>query len=261
MAIYRNVQLSFWTDRKVEEEFTPEDKYFYLYLFTNPHTNLCGCYELGIRQAVRETGYNEDTVLRLIKRFEEVHQVIAYSRETSEVLIINWHKYNWTKSADFLKGLFKQIYAVKSSDFRQYLLDLADGRGTVYRPSIDGRGTTVTDTVTDINNNINNKTEDNTDYFDLEVNSQVIFRMWGNRNNFASAKVEWLNRFMGVPEQNWKPLANKIATAVKAYLDDYKKMHPNEQVDYQYLKPMDRFFTEDLDYWLAEVERRNNDRN
>ena len=95
--------------------------------------------------------------------------------------------------------------------------------------------------------------------FDLEVNSQVIFRMWGNRNNFASAKVEWLNRFMGVPEQNWKPLANKIATAVKAYLEDYKKMHPNEQVDYQYLKPMDRFFTEDLDYWLAEVERRNHD--
>jgi hypothetical protein len=80
--------------------------------------------------------------------------------------------------------------------------------------------------------------------------------MWGNRNNFASAKVEWLNRFMGVPEENWKPLANKIATAVKAYLEDYKKMHPNEQVDYQYLKPMDRFFTEDLDYWLAEVERR-----
>ena len=95
--------------------------------------------------------------------------------------------------------------------------------------------------------------------FDLEVNSQVIFRMWGNRNNFASAKVEWLNRFMGVPEQNWKPLANKIATAVKAYLEDYKKMHPNEQVDYQYLKPMDRFFTEDLDYWLAEVERRKTD--
>ena len=93
--------------------------------------------------------------------------------------------------------------------------------------------------------------------FDLEVNSQVIFRMWGNRNNFASAKVEWLNRFMGVPEQNWKALANKIATAVKAYLEDYKKMHPNEQVDYQYLKPMDRFFTEDLDYWLAEVERRS----
>ena len=40
MAIYRNVQLSFWTDNKVEDDFTPEDKYFYLYLLTNPQTGL-----------------------------------------------------------------------------------------------------------------------------------------------------------------------------------------------------------------------------
>lgn len=95
--------------------------------------------------------------------------------------------------------------------------------------------------------------------FDLDKNSQVIFRMWGNRNNFASAKIEWLNRFMGVPESNWKTVANNIAEAVKAYLEYYKEMHPDEKKEYQYLKTMDKFFTEDLDYWLAEVERRNGD--
>lgn len=93
--------------------------------------------------------------------------------------------------------------------------------------------------------------------FDLEKNAQVIFRMWGNRNNFASAKVEWLNRFVGVPEKNWKALANEIASAVTAYLADYKEMHPDEKKDYQYLKTMDKFFQEDLDYWMAEVERRD----
>ena len=46
MAIYRNVSMSFWTDSKVADDFTAEDRYFYLYLFTNPHTNLCGCYEI-----------------------------------------------------------------------------------------------------------------------------------------------------------------------------------------------------------------------
>jgi len=40
MAIYRNVQLNFWTDSKVEDDFTQEDKYFYLYLITNPQTNI-----------------------------------------------------------------------------------------------------------------------------------------------------------------------------------------------------------------------------
>ena len=40
MAVYRSVHLSFWTDNKVEDDFTPEDKYFYIYLLTNPQTNI-----------------------------------------------------------------------------------------------------------------------------------------------------------------------------------------------------------------------------
>ena len=32
MAIYRNVSMNFWTDSKVDDEFTPEEKYFMLYL-------------------------------------------------------------------------------------------------------------------------------------------------------------------------------------------------------------------------------------
>lgn len=159
MAIYRNVQLSFWTDRKVEEDFTPEDKYFYLYLFTNPHTNLCGCYELGIRQAVRETGYNEDTILRLIDRFEKIHGVILYDKKTNEILILNWHKYNWTKSGEFMKGLDKHISKVKSEEFRKYLLDISNGIERVCRRSTDRVQTSVTDTVNysfDNNTNVNN---------------------------------------------------------------------------------------------------------
>ena len=61
MAIYRTVSMSFWTDNKVTDDFTPEDRYFYLYLFTNPHTNLCGCYEISIKQIANEMGYSKDT--------------------------------------------------------------------------------------------------------------------------------------------------------------------------------------------------------
>lgn len=92
--------------------------------------------------------------------------------------------------------------------------------------------------------------------FDLESNAMVLFKLWGNSNNFATMKIEWLNRFIGVPEQNWLELANQIKEAVRAYLKDYKKMHPNEQVEYQYLKPMDKFFKEDLDFWLELTKQR-----
>ena len=178
MAIYRNVQMSFWTDTKIDEDFTPEDKYFYLYLFTNPHTNLCGCYELGLKQASRETGYNEDTIARLIDRFENVHNVVAYSKPTREILILNWHKYNWTKSAHFMSGLEKHIGKVKNPDFKEYLNDLSNGVERVYRRSTDRGETsvtvTVTDTVTDTETGTKSKKETAIQLFNRIIPAYII---------------------------------------------------------------------------------------
>ena len=166
-AIYRQIYLSFWTDSKVDEEFTPEDKYFYLYLLTNPHTNLCGCYEVGVKQMARETGYNEDTVRHLIKRLETIHNVIRYNADTKEMLLLNWSKYNWSKSADLLKGVERSLVFVKSDEFRAYIFGLINGNNeTLPTPSPDPRGTSVTVTVTDtdtvkaVSKNNNNYTDD-----------------------------------------------------------------------------------------------------
>ena len=60
MATYRQIYISFWSDTKVCDDFSPEDKYFYIYLLTNPHTNICGCYEISSSQMAQELGYNEE---------------------------------------------------------------------------------------------------------------------------------------------------------------------------------------------------------
>lgn len=149
MAIYRSIQMTFWTDSKVVDDFTPEDKYFYLYLMTNPHTNLAGCYEISISQVAYETGYNKESIERLLKRMDEVHNVIKYSKQTKEVLLLNWSKYNWTKSKDFQKPLVLEIESVKNLDFKSYLeLELLN-YNTVLTPSYESPDTsvTVTDTV------------------------------------------------------------------------------------------------------------------
>lgn len=143
MAIFRCVSPNFWSDPKVDDDFTPEDKYFYLYLLTNPHTTLSGCYELGKRQASRELGYNEETVDRLIHRMETVHNVIRYDKATKEILLLNWHKYNWSKSPKCLKGVEYSLQNIKSDAFRKYC---ADALSIQYRYSID---TTVSVTVTE----------------------------------------------------------------------------------------------------------------
>ena len=128
MALFRAIYIKFWNDdTKVADEFTPEDKYFYLYLLTNPHTNLCGCYELPFKAASRETGYNEDTVRRLIDRMANVHKVIRFDEDTKEVLIPNWHKYNWTASEKLLKAVIEQSAYIKSKAFRDYVVGMASG--------------------------------------------------------------------------------------------------------------------------------------
>ena len=150
MAIYRNVQLSFWTDNKVEDDFTPEDKYFYLYLLTNPQTNICGCYEVSYSQMTNQTGYNKDTINRLLDRFEKVHGMIRYCRETKEILIINWHKYNWSNSSRVITGIESVAKHIKCKEFKNYIYMVLDakknGTDIEYQYSIE---TSVSDTDTD----------------------------------------------------------------------------------------------------------------
>ena len=131
MASYRNISMDFWTDSKVVDDFTPEDRYIYLYCMTNPHTNLCGCYEVSIKQIANETGYNNDTVERLLKRLDSAHNVIRYSAQTKELLILNWCRYNWSTSEKLNKPLLGEIRKVKNDRFREYLAARYNERSTV----------------------------------------------------------------------------------------------------------------------------------
>lgn len=149
MALYRTISINFWTDVKVDDEFTPEDKYFFLYLLTNPHTNICGCYEISIKQMGRETGYNEETIKRLLKRMETQHKVLQYEYETQEIFIYNWSKYNWSASGKLKTAVEKTAKQIKTKRFQDYILKLLNKELNIL--DIQNIATaTVTDTVTDV---------------------------------------------------------------------------------------------------------------
>lgn len=122
MAIYRNIHTSFWDDTKVIDDMTPEDRYFMLYLLTNPHTNLIGCYEISIKQISDEIGYVQDQILNLLNRLQDTHKIIGYCRETKEVWIKNWYKYNWTKSSKLHQPIIKQVSEIKNLSFKRELI-------------------------------------------------------------------------------------------------------------------------------------------
>lgn len=143
MANYRNVNMAFWEDSKVVDDFTPEDKYFYLYVLTNPHTTLSGCYEISLKQIAGETGYNTDSAERLLKRLDEIHNVLRYNKPTKELLILKWGKYNWTESEKLNKPLLESIRKVKCREFRAYLAECYNTRknvAVVYDPAEEEAG-------------------------------------------------------------------------------------------------------------------------
>lgn len=136
MAKYRHISMAFWTDPKVVDDMTPEDRYIYLYCMTNPHTNICGCYEISIKQIARETGYNEDSVLHVLRRLDETHDLIRYCSATKELLILNWHRYNWASTEKTDRVILADIQSVKNDNFREYLAALYNERPTVTEPYI-----------------------------------------------------------------------------------------------------------------------------
>ena len=89
MGIKRIVDTSFWTDGKVDD-FSPEDKYFMLYLLTNPFSTQLGIYEISIKQVAFQLGYSMDAVKVLLDRFENKYGMIIFSPNTNEIAIKNF---------------------------------------------------------------------------------------------------------------------------------------------------------------------------
>ena len=115
MAVYRQVSINFWQDAFVLS-LTPEEKYFYLYLMTNSKSSLSGIYELPYKIIEIETGYNRETVEKLITKFEKYGK-IAYSRENSEIMLLNWIKHNKPSSPKTLARVKKELEEIKTKEF------------------------------------------------------------------------------------------------------------------------------------------------
>ncbi|WP_010530504.1 DnaD domain-containing protein [Lentibacillus jeotgali] len=120
MAKYRQVHIDFWQDGFVLD-LTPEEKYFYLYLMTNSKTTQCGIYELPKRIIETETGYNRETVDKLLDRFKEYGKIL-YNESTREIMLVNWIKYNWINSKKVLSLINKELNDVKNHEFIRIFL-------------------------------------------------------------------------------------------------------------------------------------------
>ena len=122
--INRVVSTSFWEDETIVNDFSPEDKYFYLYLITNPHTSQLGIYKLVPKTAAFELGYSKEAVMVLLERFETKYDMIRYNKETCEVAIKNYLRHSVVKGGKpVMDCLIKEEGRVEDKSLLEYVYD------------------------------------------------------------------------------------------------------------------------------------------
>ena len=70
----RSVNTRFWDDTFISE-LNPSEKLLFLYLLTNPLTNLLGIYEVSLKRISFDTGLKSDAIQKGFERFGRVKKV------------------------------------------------------------------------------------------------------------------------------------------------------------------------------------------
>ena len=275
MAIFRNVNMSFWTDTKVVDEYTPEDRYFMLWALTNNYTNIIGCYEVSIKQIARDLGYDPDSniVENLLKRFKDIHKTIDYDFDTKELIVINWYKFNWSSSPKLNTPLYAAIENVKSDEFHDYLAKIYNQRESVkkeefdeegnpkdmllipYRYSIEKKAYPIDTTNSNSNSNRNSNRNSINIYSPAEAEQKIPYQ----------EIIEHLNKRIG---SNYKHTTKKTKDLIKARfnekftLEDFKIVIDKKCVEWmgtdmqKYLRPETLFSPKFESYLNQQVNKK-----
>ena len=120
----RNITTEMWNDPKIVDDFEALDIYLFQYLLTSPHTYLCGIMKCSLRTISLECKLELDEIRNRIDRLENLHKVIKYNPTENELLILNWHKYNWTKSEKLQASVVKSMANIKTQEYVEYVNEM-----------------------------------------------------------------------------------------------------------------------------------------
>lgn len=85
----RSVNTKFWDDPFIEG-LNPSEKLLFLYLITNPLTNLLGIYEITLKRISYDTGLSKETISKGFERFGMVKK--AFYIKDNFIILPNWLK-------------------------------------------------------------------------------------------------------------------------------------------------------------------------
>lgn len=148
----RLIDTELWNNEQIVEEFTCDDKYFWLYLLTSPHGSICGVMRYSPAIIGRDMGLHKDTIENLVYRFENNYKLIVVDKETKELLILNWYKWNWSTSDKLLQSVINSKETIKSVFIQELVQERIDFvTGKIDRVSIPYAYPTISNTITNTN--------------------------------------------------------------------------------------------------------------
>lgn len=107
MGKVRGINTDFWTDTWVVDTLNPLDCHLFMYLLTNPATNLIGVYELSLRIMSFQVGIEKDELLRMLKRLEpKVRYIDGW------VVLRNGIKHQNYKNSNINTGIIREAETV-----------------------------------------------------------------------------------------------------------------------------------------------------
>ena len=205
--VKRIIDTAFWEDSTVLDRYTPEDKYFMLYLLTNPKTTSIGIYSLPKKKCAFDLGYSLDTVSFLLERFENNYQNIVYNHDNQEVAVLNTLKYTISKGGTPVRDMVsRELLNVKTTHF------LAE----VYNRMTDWWG-------------ISNRDIDNTikGLFEDELKKRnSLYLINTNANTNANANTDSLNESSHESSKTTHKLSE---SQLKADFDSIWREYPNKK--------------------------------
>lgn len=74
MAKHRIVNTRFWEDNYIAG-LDPTEKLLFLYFLTNPHTDICGIYEIPLKTIAVDSGIDKEMVEKILNRFSKDNKI------------------------------------------------------------------------------------------------------------------------------------------------------------------------------------------
>ena len=137
MGTHRYITTNFWKDSWIST-LDPSERYLYIYLLTNPATNISGVYEITDKEISNDTGYTAEVIRVILDKFTQEKKCYRMGKY---IVLVNWPKHqNWEKKETIKQGISKELELLSDDEliflynieYKFQVKDILDKRGVPY---------------------------------------------------------------------------------------------------------------------------------